>query len=308
MLATDHPIEECVAVNVANWNERVGLHVNHGYDEKTGEAHFYDINSFRQGQCSLQSVELDEIVRPRSSSDGGPRSALDGLRLLHLQCHFGMDSLSLARLGAIVTGVDFADKAIAQAEQLRAEMGLSEAQARFIVSDVFKLPEVLKDEKGAYDVVFTSYGVLCWLRSMSEWAAVIAYFLRDGGEFYLIDDHPIASMFDEKERDDGTKEIRMSYPYCSQENAPTLEEGGYTYGSSLPLQNATKAYEWNHSLGSIVNALIQSSIQIQFIHEHPFGFWKRYSVLEKDEDGKYWFPNREVKVPLMLSLKGKKTI
>ena len=137
---------------------------------------FYDVEGFLAGRQTLLPIELEEL---------GP-DVREGTTLLHLQCHFGLDTLSWARRGARVTGVDFSDKAIALADRLAREVGLDEA-CRFVQSDLYDLPAHL-DER--FDVVFTSWGVLMWLPDLTAWGRLIARYLRPGGIFYIVDFHP----------------------------------------------------------------------------------------------------------------------
>src|SRR5512139_2419139 len=156
-------MNEYQQANLALWNEWAEINV------KSRE---YDVAGFLAGKSSLKSIELEEL------------GEVAGKTLLHLQCHFGLDTLSWARRGAAVTGVDFSDKAVGLAQALAREAGL---EARFICSDLYALPEVLS---GQFDIVYTSYGVLCWLRDLEQWAELIAHFLKPGGVFYIADFHP----------------------------------------------------------------------------------------------------------------------
>ena len=146
--------------NRRSWNERTPVHAR---------SDFYGIERFKAGATSLLSVELEEM------------GDVQGKSLLHLQCHFGMDTLSWARLGANVTGADFSDEAIDLARSLSGELGI---EAEFVLSNVYSLPDVLEAQ---YDIVFTSYGVLVWLPDLKPWAEVVAHFLRPGGFFYIVD-------------------------------------------------------------------------------------------------------------------------
>ena len=175
--------------NLALWNEWAHLHA--------GSA-FYDVEGFKAGKTSLNPLEMEELGN------------VAGKTLLHLQCHFGLDSLSWARLGASVTGVDFSDQAIALARSLSQEVGL---EAEFVCSDIYELPQVLA---GQFDIVYTSYGVLAWLPDLKNWAAVIAHFLKPGGVFFIAEFHPFAMVFDNSETATG---LRIQYPYFHYDRA-----------------------------------------------------------------------------------------
>ena len=153
---------------------------------------FYDVDGFKAGRKELGPIELAGVGDVRGRS------------LLHLQCHFGLDTLAWAGRGAIVTGVDFSEPAIVAARALAAELGID---ARFVVSDVYALPDRLA---GEYDIVFTSHGVLSWLPDLAGWARVVARFLKPGGAFFVVDTHPFAYVFDDERTD---SELRVRYPY-----------------------------------------------------------------------------------------------
>jgi SAM-dependent methyltransferase len=191
-------VQSHIDLNRAHWDEVVPLHV---------ASEFYDVASFKAGRNALLPVELREVGDVR------------GKTLLHLQCHFGLDTLSWVREGAIVTGVDFSPAAVAAARALAAETGLV---ARFIESDVYELPEVLHE---TFDVVFASYGVLCWLPDFPAWARMAASFVRPGGEFYLIDGHGIGWALD----DTPGAGLSLKYAYLpgAQQAYPEDEDGSY---------------------------------------------------------------------------------
>ena len=158
--------------NLEHWNKLTPIHER---------SKFYDVESFKSGKSTLKSIELEEL------------GDVSGRSLLHLQCHFGLDTMSWARLGARVTGVDFSDRAISLAQELSKELGI---EADFVCSDVYDLRSILDKQ---FDIVFTSYGILCWLPDLRRWAEVIAHFLRPGGTFYMVEGHPFVDVFDHLE-------------------------------------------------------------------------------------------------------------
>ena len=176
-------MDDYLKANRENWNERTPIHAR---------SEFYDVEGFKAGRSTLTSIELEEV------------GEVAGRSLLHLQCHFGLDTMSWARLGAKVTGVDFSDQAIALARSLSKETGI---EADFVLSDIYELPDVLDEQ---YDIVFTSFGVLNWLPDLKKWAQVIARFLKPGGTFYIVEFHPFADVFDEES---DAVELRLHYPY-----------------------------------------------------------------------------------------------
>ena len=264
-------MQEYIDNNRRLWDGMVPFHV---------ASDFYDLASFKAGRSSLLRVELEEI---------GP---VAGKRLLHLQCHFGMDTLSWARLGAEVTGVDFSAPAIAKAVEMATELGIP---ARFVESDVYRLPEVLS---GEFDVVFASYGVICWLPDFPRWAGIAASYVKPGGFLYLIDAHPFMTTLDSEGPE---RPLRVVAPYDSK-GTPTAYEAGGTYAvpdADLPHK---RSLEFNHPMGQIVTSLIDAGLRIEFLHEFPFAAWQQFPEAVKHDDGYYQMPD-ENSVPLMFSVR-----
>ena len=261
--------------NRALWDERVPLH---------RDSPFYDLAGFKAGRCSLKSIELDEL------------GDVAGKSLLHLQCHFGMDTLSWARRGAHVTGADFSDQAIALAQSLSAELSLP---ARFVCANVYDLPEVLSER---FDIVFTSAGVLGWLPDMRRWGAVVAHFLRPGGTFYIREKHPFADAFGDTEAAAATPQL--AYPYFDPEPLRSEESGSYAEPHAETAHNV--AYEWQHTLSDIVNALTTQGLRLEYLNEFPFAGWKCLPGMEQGADGWWRLPGQETFLPLTFSLKATK--
>ena len=244
---------------------------------------FYDVEGFRKGRSSLLPVEVEEM------------GDVTGKALLHLQCHFGLDTLSWARNGAIVTGVDFSHQAIETAKRLAIETGV---EARFVESDLLALENALE---GEFDIVFSSYGVLCWLPDLQSWAKTIAHFLKPGGFFYLAEDHPSAQIIDARSSD----RIQIAYPYFTG-GKPTLfrDLGTYT-DRNAKLDNST-TYEWTHTMGDVLNSLIEAGLRVEFVHEFPFSFFKRHEDMEQKEDGTWHFKDHNVSFPMVFTLRARK--
>ncbi|MEX1022613.1 MAG: class I SAM-dependent methyltransferase [Dehalococcoidia bacterium] len=247
--------------NRAWWDSVVPIHeASQGYDRE----------GFLRGEKALCPVELEEL---------GPLVA--GKTLLHLQCHFGMDTLNWARLGATVTGLDFSEPAVEAARRLSADSGIP---GRFVPSNVYDAPQAL-DER--FDIVYTGIGVLCWLPDVRGWARVAAHFVKPGGTFYIYEAHPMLWSLDDLDvgRDSGDeggagggRELRVTTPYFETAN-PHLFEGDTTYVDGPKLEMTT-TYEWNHGLGEIATALIEAGLRIEFIHEHREIPWKALPWME----------------------------
>lgn len=257
------------------------------WDEWTGinyRSEFYRVDAFKQGVNKLRPYEMEEVGPVRDST------------LLHLQCHFGMDTLCWARLGAQVTGIDFSEAAIAQARSLASELGI---EARFLRSDLYELPDKLE---GRFDIVYTSRGVLGWLPDIKGWARVAAHFVKPGGFFYITEVHPVAQVFDDE---DGVTDLRLRYPYFNRAEPFVFEtQGSYADRTATVVQKVE--YGWNHGLGEIVSALAGAGLRIEFLHEFPFVDWP-ISFLQPSGDGTYRLPpEHDGKLPLFFSLKAVK--
>jgi SAM-dependent methyltransferase len=254
------------------WDEWVPLHA---------ASDFYHLDAFKAGVNVLNDLELGEV---------GP---VAGKTLLHMQCHFGMDTLSWARLGAQVTGVDFSGEAIALAEQLAGEVNLP---ARFICSDIYALDEAVPEQ---FDIVYTSYGVLSWLPDIPRWAKLAAGHVKPGGFFYIAEFHPFAMVMD-----DEAPEYRLRYPYFDKNVMEFKVQGSYAnrYGRvNTPIE-----YDWNHTLGEIVTSLIDAGLQIEFLHEHPFTVYEQLPFLKPVENNLWRPPEDPAMLPLMFSLRARK--
>ena len=262
--------DERLLTNRRNWNERTPVHA---------ATEFYDVEGFKAGRMTLHDVERREV------------GDVDGKTLLHLQCHFGLDTMSWARLGATATGVDFSDTAIDLARSLNDELGLN---ARFIRSDVYDLPDVLDEE---FDVVFTSYGVLVWLPDLDRWASVIHRMLKTGGTFYIADFHPFLHTFEVSESGD----LQPKFGYFNGEATIPANQPSYAGKELL----SSPHHEWQHPLGDVVTALIDAGMTIEFLHEFPFCI-EPYPGMERCEDGRWRLPNRGKSVPHMCSIRATK--
>ena len=270
-------MKEYLETNRSWWDERAPLHAR---------SDFYDVEGFKAGRISLMPLEREEL------------GDVSGKSLLHLQCHFGLDTLSWARLGARVTGVDFSPQAINLARSLAQEMAL---EACFICSDIYALPEMLSQR---FDLVYTSYGVLTWLPDLAGWAEVVAHFLEPGGTFYIAEIHPFAMVFSDAE--DAT-DLEVFYPYFPTPEPMRFEqEGSYAAPGEETAQRVT--YEWAYPIGAVVDALIGAGLRIDFLHEFPFMCFQMYPFLEVDEAGRWWLPGKKETIPMTFSLQATKPV
>jgi len=264
--------EDYLDYNKKFWNERVSFHK---------ESEFYGLENFKLGKNKLHSLERGELGEVKGKS------------ILHLQCHFGMDTLSLARLGADVIGVDFSDEAIKEAKALNDELGLN---AEFILSDVYSLPKSL-DKK--FDIVFTSYGVLTWLPDLDMWGKVVNHFLKDDGFFYIVEIHPASLLFEDRK---GIKKLSVKYPYF-RKTKPLEFDGTGSYAEPKAKTKNNKVYEWLYSLMEVFSSLLNAGLSIEFFHEFPFTVYPQFPFMKRGKDG-YW--KTEEEIPLLFSIKAVK--
>ena len=269
--------------NKASWNKRTIVH---------RDSSFYRLKEFKAGETSLTKIELEEL------------GDVKGKSLLHLQCHFGLDTMSWSRLGAKCVGVDLSDEAIKAAKEINDELGLD---AKFICCNVYDLhPENIKSSKtppleglgeaGAFDIVFTSYGTIGWLPDLDKWAELISYYLKPRGIFYIADFHPALWMMD----NDFTY---IKYSYFNKEVIVDEEVG--TYGDkNAPI--STTNYGWNHPFSEILNALIKNGLTITHLNEFPFSPYNCFNKTEQGNDGMWRIAGMDEKLPMMYSIKARK--
>ncbi len=243
---------------------------------------YYDVDGFK-----AKRPPLDAIVRTSLGT-------LTDTRVLHLQCHFGMDTIRLAEAGADVVGVDFSPKAIALARELAFEVG---SPARFIESDILALTDVLDEE---FDCVFASYGVVQWLPALDRWASVIARFLIPGGRFVLADSHPTMMMFDGE-----TDAPRVAYGYFHTPAPLRFEPRIGNYADPGATYTSTE-HSWQHSMSDIVMALIGAGLRIDELREYPYSTWRALNYLVESEPERWTTPPGVPELPLSFSLRASK--
>ncbi len=240
---------------------------------------FYDLEGFKAGKTSLRSIELEEV------------GDVTGLDLLHLQCHFGLDTISWARLGARATGVDFEPNSIETARVLAEE---ARVEAEFVCSTVDDLPDVLQAQ---FDIVLTSYGVLMWLPDLDRWATVVAHFLRPGGRFHLVEFHPMIDALA------GGDELRLKPWYFI--GGPHRWEGKEDYADRDHILEHPQ-YQWVHKVGDVVTALVGAGLVLQSLREFPVSAEPLRAFMVPDEDSDRYWRIPDDPVPLTYSVVARK--
>lgn len=252
-------------VNRKAWNDRTDVHV---------DSEFYDVAAFEKGENSLNDIELNLL------------GDVSGKSVLHLQCHFGMDTISLNRMGAESTGVDLSDKAIERARELAEKVGSS---SKFIQSDIYELGDKLNEQ---FDIVYTSYGTIGWLPDMDKWAKIVSKFLKPGGQFVFVEVHPVVWMFDEQFD-------KIGFNYFNVE--PIVETTSGTYAdtkSDLEL----KTVSWNHDLSEVMNSLLQNGLEIKQFNEYDYSPYNCFDKTVKIADRKYRIEHLDNKIPMVYSI------
>jgi len=255
-----------ISINKETWNNKVPVHI---------DSDFYDMESFINGRNTLPDIDLVLLEN------------IKGKKILHLQCHFGQDSLSLARLGAKVTGIDLSEKAIEKARQLNDQLQLD---ATFICCDVYETLEHIKEK---FDIVYTSYGTIGWLPDLDKWAKVVSGALKPNGKFVFVEFHPVLWMFD----DDFTK---IKYHYHNEQ--PIIEEYTGTYANK-EAEIKTNYIGWNHSLAEVFQSLSNNGLQIEHFNEYDYSNYNCFNETLEFESGKFRIKHLENKIPMMYSIK-----
>jgi SAM-dependent methyltransferase len=266
-------------LNRKNWDERVPVHFGPGG---------YDLSSQRAGRGRLDTIVEAEL------------SSVAGLRVLHLQCHLGDDSIALSQRGAAeVVGVDFSAPAIEAATSLAAECGVT--NTRFVLSDVLEAPTALPGEVGSFDLVFTTWGTVTWYPDVARWGQVVGHFLRPGGALYFADMHPAAAVFDGL-ADQADADARPGWlvPYFGR--APQVFDDPTDYANAEARLANSRTVNWSHPLADILGSLRAAGLALDWLHEHPRLTWKLFPGLVQDADQLWTWPGRPW-LPLAVSLR-----
>lgn len=262
-------MEDYIEINKKTWDSKVETHF---------ESDFYDVKSFLNVKSSLTAIDLELL------------GEIKGKKTLHLQCHFGMDSISLSRLGAKVTGIDFSEDAINKAKELAKS---ANEDTQFLVSDVYNLPNVLNEK---FDLVYTSFGVIGWLPDLKKWAEVISHFLKPDGELVFAEFHPVIWM-----HDDDFEEVK--YSYFNEEPIVETYEGTYA-DPNASIVNHTMT--WNHAISEVLENLLESGLELTSFKEYNYSPYPCFRHIEEFEEGKWRIKKFGNKLPMVYGLKAKK--
>ncbi len=262
--------ENYIEINRKSWNNKTETHL---------KSEFYDLENFIDGKSSLNSIELDLL------------GDLSGKSILHLQCHFGQDSISLSRLGAKVTGVDLSDKAIESAKEIAKK---TNSNAKFICCDIYDLPKNL-DKK--FDIVFTSYGTIGWLPDLDKWAKIVSSYLKPNGKFVMVEFHPVVWMFD----DDFEK---IKYNYFNSGAIIESETGTYADKTADISQEYVM---WNHGFSEVLNNLIKNGLEINSLNEYDYSPYNCFYKTIEFKPKKFRIEHLENKIPMVYSIVAKKS-
>jgi 2-polyprenyl-3-methyl-5-hydroxy-6-metoxy-1,4-benzoquinol methylase len=255
--------------NRSMWDERVDLHV---------KSDLYDVPGFLTGQCRLRDFEPGEL---------GP---VEGKSLVHLQCHFGLDSLSWARRGAIVTGIDFSEPAIRTARELAEQTDLP---ATFEACDVFETSTRLGRR---FDIVYTGLGAICWIPDLAAWAREIARLLKPGGIFYMPEFHPVTDIF-------GDADLAITESYFD-EGKPYRDESSGTYTDPDAETSANLSFTWTHPVSRVITSLLEAGLTLESFVEHDYTVFPRFTALAADPGTDVFrFPDGHPRLPLMYSIR-----
>jgi ubiquinone/menaquinone biosynthesis C-methylase UbiE len=264
-----NPEQDYIEINRQSWNNRIDVHLN---------SEFYNLDGFLKGNSSLNDIELNLL------------GDITGKSILHLQCHFGQDSISLGRLGANVTGIDLSDKAIESAVRIALE---TNTNTKFICCDLYELPNYLDEQ---FDIVYTSYGTIGWLPDLDKWAQIVSRYLKPGGQFVFVEFHPVVWMFDDNFEGVG-------YRYFNSGAILETESGTYADKNA----DITQSYVmWNHGIAEVVNSLIRNGLELQSLDEFDYSPHNCFNKAIEVEPKKFRIKHLDDKIPMVYSIKALK--
>lgn len=258
-------MEDYYKINKEAWNARTKIHLH---------SSFYDLDKFKKEVESVPDLDLSLLGDIRGKS------------ILHLQCHFGMDTLSLSKMGANVVGVDFSEEAIQTAKSLNEELGLN---AQFCCCNIYDAPAVLQGQQ--FDIVYTSYGVVNWLPDLTQWGHVISQMLKDTGKFVIVEFHPVLWMFNED-----FSQVRYAY---SRKEPYVVEEATYTDSEN---DNRQKTVTWNHGLAVVLNGLLCNGLQIKSFGEYDYSPFNLFGNMTVEKNGTFKIAGKNGEIPMLFSV------
>jgi 2-polyprenyl-3-methyl-5-hydroxy-6-metoxy-1,4-benzoquinol methylase len=258
-----------IEINKQSWNKKTISHL---------KSDFYDVEGFLNGKSSLNEIELNLL------------GDVKGKSILHLQCHFGQDTISLAGLGANVTGIDLSDKAIESANNLSEKANI---KANFICCNIYDLPNHLNE---LFDIVFTSYGTISWLPDIDKWAKIVSRYLKPNGKFVFVEFHPVVWMFDDNFKD-------IKYRYFNSEAIIENESGTY---ADREAEINQKCITWNHGIGEVITNLIKNDVEVVSLKEYDYSPYDCFNGTVEFEAKKYRIKKMGNKIPMVYSIVGKK--
>ena len=258
-------LPDYININKQTWNNKTDVHI---------ASEFYDVQSFLDGKSTLNAIELQLL------------GDIKGKKILHLQCHFGQDTMSFSRMGAKATGIDLSDKAIEKAKEFASQLHLD---TQFICCDIYDAPNH-SDEK--FDIVFTSYGTIGWLPDLDKWAKVVSHFLKPGGKFVFAEFHPVIWMFDDNFRE-------VYYNYFNV--APIIEDYTGTYADRNAAIESNSVC-WNHPTSEVLNSLILNGLELNSFDEYDYSPYNCFNETVEFEKGKFRIKHLDNKIPMVFSL------
>jgi SAM-dependent methyltransferase len=259
------PEQNYIDINRESWNNRTEIHV---------KSAFYDLDGFLKGNSSLNDIELSLL------------GDIKGKTVLHLQCHFGQDTISLSRLGAKVTGVDLSDIAIEKAKQIAKD---TESNATFICCDIYDLPNHLNEK---FDIVFTSYGTIGWIPDLDKWAKIASDFLHPNGQFVFVEFHPVVWMFDDDFE-------ALAYRYFNSGAIVETEIGTYADKNADIKQSYVM---WNHSISEVINNLIKHGLEIKSFDEFDYSPYNCFNKTIEFAPKKFRIKHLADKIPMVYAI------
>ena len=257
--------ENYIDINRNTWNEKTEFHI---------QSDFYNQKGFLNGENSLTPIELELLGN------------IKGKSILHLQCHFGQDTISFSRLGAKAVGADLSDNAIEKAREIAQQLN---TETLFICCDIYDLPNHLNEQ---FDIVFTSYGTIGWLPDLDKWAKIISRFLKPGGKFVMADFHPVVWMFDDNFE-------KIGYNYFKSEPIIETVEGTYA-DKNAPINS--KTVTWNHSTSELLNSLLRNNLELNAFDEYDYSPYNCFNATEEFEPKKFRIKHLENKIPMVYSI------